>query len=809
MRDADPPRRYLDFAVQISPSGGGRFTAQVVQTPNADGGSTSFEFGLEEAELTALEQRVRGSAATPARGSEPRSQERRDPLEIGRNLFAGLFSGQVGNCYQRSLGRLAGESDLGLRLRLSFDLNESAETRKAAALPWELIFNPDLREFVARNPLSPVVRFLTVGRPVKVPPFTPPLRILGVLANPKGTPRLNLAAEKRRSKVAWDKVPGVEIDFVEDGQISTLHRRLHDTPFHVLHFMGHGAIDEGDGEGFLLFETAAGESHPVPGAVLADALKGASSLRMVLLNACDTAALPRREGLDPFTGVATALVLAGVPAVIAMQFPISDSAALAFSSALYERLAQDAPLEAAVTFGRNAVTQSAPTSLEWATPVLFLRTPPDIVEGIIPGSRRMPEIRRHIFDSSFYVEEKTREFLGRQFAFEQLASFVRERDRGYFFLIGEPGIGKTALVAHLIRKDQHVHHFNRRRDGVVQPAAFLENVCAQLIARHGLGYSSLPSEATRNNSFLATLLAQVAARLDPGRKEVIVVDALDESETDGLPSGANPLFLPDSLPAGIFFVVTSRPKTDLPRTSGEPGELMLEGSSSQNIADVREYLGCHLGRSGIRHFVARQGLSEGSFVDLLTEKSEGNFMYLRHVLPAIDRGAYQDCSLAALPKGLADYYDDHWQRMRQLYQVDWLEAALPVLAVLTVARAPLPFEVVAQFSQVSGRPRVRTVLEQWRPFLHLQEEEDAEGRFEKLYSLYHTSFFDFMRRKDMVADQGLDLKLTEQRILDALVAYYLERRKKRPASELTRRPAAVGARASAPRTEEPGCPGGG
>jgi hypothetical protein len=67
--------------------------------------------------------------------------------------------------------------------------------------------------------------------------------------------------------------------------------------------------------------------------------------------------------------------MAGVPAVVAMQFPISDRAALAFSTSLYRALAAGDPVDAAVTEGRMAVFTQAPDSWEWATPALYLSVP--------------------------------------------------------------------------------------------------------------------------------------------------------------------------------------------------------------------------------------------------------------------------------------------------------------------------------------------------------------------------------------------------------------------------------------------------
>ncbi len=96
------------------------------------------------------------------------------------------------------------------------------------------------------------------------------------------------------------------------------------------------------------------------------------SCGLVVLNARHTARSGSSEG-DPYGGVAAALVRSGMPAVVAMQRPISDGAAIAFSAAFYRQLAAGAGLETALTEGRQAIHTLSPAGDEWAIPVLFGR----------------------------------------------------------------------------------------------------------------------------------------------------------------------------------------------------------------------------------------------------------------------------------------------------------------------------------------------------------------------------------------------------------------------------------------------------
>ena len=95
-------------------------------------------------------------------------------------------------------------------------------------------------------------------------------------------------------------------------------------------------------------------------------------LRLVVLNSCEGA---RTTLTDPYAGVATTLVQLGVPAVVAMQFEISDRAAIVFAEELYANLiGRRDPIDASVAEARKAIYSDV-DRVEWATPVLFVRDP--------------------------------------------------------------------------------------------------------------------------------------------------------------------------------------------------------------------------------------------------------------------------------------------------------------------------------------------------------------------------------------------------------------------------------------------------
>jgi hypothetical protein len=293
------------------------------------------------------------------------------PREIGARLYRALFAGQVGDLFSRSLGLVRGG---GLRIVLRFQLDEQdPRLAQLHSLPWELLYEPGARDFLGLNRLTPIVRFLEVPRPAPPLPLPSPLRILVAPAAPDGLASLHLDSERQEIRDAWTGSPGVDVEVFDLTGAAALRKVLLGSTFHVLHFMGHGEADPANGRGVLFFAGPDGARVPVDGETLATSLKDREEIRLVFLNACESGRTPEGTEVDPFAGVATALVLGGLPAVLAMQLPILDDAAILFSRTVYDRLAAGDPIDAAVTEGRLALHSARSHTIEWAIPVLFTR----------------------------------------------------------------------------------------------------------------------------------------------------------------------------------------------------------------------------------------------------------------------------------------------------------------------------------------------------------------------------------------------------------------------------------------------------
>jgi len=149
-----------------------------------------------------------------------------------------------------------------------------------------------------------------------------------------------------------------------------LEDALDDGQWHVFHFVGHGGYDRAADEGILALADETGRTHPVGADDISRLLAEHHPLRLVVLNACDTG---RGSAADSFSSTAAALIRREIPAVVAMQFEITDSAAIRFAQSFYQHVTKRRPVDDSVMRARRALRLAKKDTLEWGTPVLYLR----------------------------------------------------------------------------------------------------------------------------------------------------------------------------------------------------------------------------------------------------------------------------------------------------------------------------------------------------------------------------------------------------------------------------------------------------
>lgn len=759
---------YQDFDLLIEPPLV-KLLASVDGTRTADGEALTTSFTLpadfDAAEVETLVMQTVREAEDRALASRSEEWVRAQRLAVqkaGQLLFDGLFpaSSPLLYSYLRSF-MPPGTSTPGrqVRLRLRLRINPAL-----GQLPWEIVHasrhvvggDLALNASVVRSPT-------TDSAPADPIDLQGPLVVLLVADSP-------YAAEKERLEAQADVIREGLADLVVEGLVrilelaprpyetstaQSIERTLTEEKVHILHFMGHGyyTFDQDEPLGYLEM-TRNGAAYDYSGPEVAECIQAGvnRALRLVVLNACEGArSHPPAKSLA-FGGVAQAILDAGVPAVLAMQYEISDRAARAVAANFYRRLIQTGSVDEAVRHTRYHLLDTLTETLEWVTPVLFLTgngQPFNVQES------RRPLAVPHQFES--YIADKTRRFIGREYVFAAIDAFIEGHENGYFEIEGDPGVGKSAILAEYVRRNGLISHFNIRAQGINSARHFLESLCTQLIQRFQLPHAALPPNAMTDGSVLNQLLEEAAASLAAGERLIIAVDALDEVDdaTADPNSLQNILFLPRTLPPHVYFVLTRR-QLHLPLTVHTPRQLLdLMDYTEESRQDVQAYIWRALEDSPeLRNWVSSRepALTDEAFTLKLTELSECNFMYLSYVLPTIARGTYEDLSVDRLPAGLEEYYRDHWRRMgmerRPLPRIRY-----KIVYILGRLIMPTDVAMIASFAG-EGAFTVQEVLADWNEFLR---EEVEEGTV--YYSIYHASFRDFLHRDERVKAIAKEEKL--------------------------------------------------
>lgn len=401
------PSTYFDLEIQ--PSVDGVYQVTVVASPaGAMAAPVDVAIDLADRELARWLQHLDYCTITPAE------------LEaLGRCLAAYLFPPGIRELYFTSRGIVvdANRQRLQIRLRLA--------APELSRLPWEYVYEATTGFLGLDGQLSLLRSF---NQPTATPSFQGrlPLAMLVVIANLPEFPPLNVVRELRNLLRALQPLlhtNQLTLDLLFSGRPSDLAAitalaetadqvKLLADPVtldafqhalrkghRIVHYIGHGVFDRQAG-GQLVFcaETSAVEAPPfrlVNADTLAHLMRG-STVEVVTLTACDSAS----EGTtQSFLGLGSRLIRANIPAVIAMQSPITDNSAIQFSRAFYASLADGLSLDAAVTQGRKAIyTLEPPYQCEWGKPVLFLRALDTYLLATPTENRRAPAEAHESYD---------------------------------------------------------------------------------------------------------------------------------------------------------------------------------------------------------------------------------------------------------------------------------------------------------------------------------------------------------------------------------------------------------------------------
>ena len=264
----------------------------------------------------------------------------------GEDLFNAVFQHRAA---QRLFNYFQDENQPGRLLTIS------ASHPAILSLPWELLRDPEGTYLFHENPRISIRRRLAGAgggrRPFKVQ-VKDRLRLLFVVSRPSDAGFIDPRGEAMAVLNAIQQAAAgrVEVEFLRPATLDNLVARLEDSrkpPVDIVHFDGHGVFDldgrfqeqakhsdpvgltkggneNGGNIGYLLFEDKEGKKALITAETLGDMLNQ-QKVGLIVLSACQSAAMGGEDGEDAMGSVAARLTHAGIPTVLAMTYSVLEN----------------------------------------------------------------------------------------------------------------------------------------------------------------------------------------------------------------------------------------------------------------------------------------------------------------------------------------------------------------------------------------------------------------------------------------------------------------------------------------------------
>jgi hypothetical protein len=305
---------------------------------------------------------------------------------LGSKLYQCLFHGNVERVFLNSLKAMEnnfkkGENPRILRLQLDFE----EDVRDLAGVPWEFLYRPDSHNakgfFFVTHPHLVLSRYISLEeeRPnlcIK----EDSLRFLVVISKPKTLGRV-LSEPVVNAIKELETTYEIRVKLLKNPTRIELQTAIEKYQPHILHFIGHGKFDWQKQRGELALlqsdpETPWNERETplwITDETFAEYFRHFQP-QLVLLQACQGGEV---DFTANYAGLAPQLTRMKIPAVIAMQYPVSNLIASTFSQAFYKALASGELVDVAMQEGRKEVALASEqfySSRDFGTPVLYMNS---------------------------------------------------------------------------------------------------------------------------------------------------------------------------------------------------------------------------------------------------------------------------------------------------------------------------------------------------------------------------------------------------------------------------------------------------
>ena len=376
-----------------------------------------------------------------------------DEKLLGKSIYKSFFIGEIKTTFEKFYNLAIHQKINNLSLVISSDIPEILN------IPFELI-NDGFKYFGLQKDNFSILRTKEKSiKDFKISGFVHapcPLRILFITSLPEDLKENDkfLQLEKEQEElvkiISAFKVGNNKralVDFIEIPSKENIKNALKED-FDIIHISGHGLHAK---EGYLVLENENGETELTSGEEFAKLISGNSNLKMVVISACETA---RAED----EGLAGALLNQGIPAVLAMRYPVTDGAARTFTSEFYKNICAGKTIGSSIFSAKEQVLefvkierekaqnkkQNIRIDDEWFTPIYFANQQ---IANLLDLSKKR-DVESYYQKPEHYFAEGLRVgegFVGRHKDIISLTNLIKDGHNS-ICIQGLGGLGKTTLA---------------------------------------------------------------------------------------------------------------------------------------------------------------------------------------------------------------------------------------------------------------------------------------------------------------------------------------------------------------------------
>ena len=329
------------------------------------------------------------------------------------------------------------------------------------------------------------------------------------------------------------------------------------------------------------------------------------------------------------------------------------------------------------------------------------------------------------------IDELTEDFKGRIEERLFINEFINKAEKGFMMVYGNPGIGKSALLAQITKEIKQIpqksrpiiiDYFIRRGTSYASPERMLDHL-NDSIERHYNTKMPRGNNADEKLQYLISRFKKIDQTAE-ARHLIIIIDGLDE----GIEEDRNIIkFIPIEITEKISFIFGSRQVSEAEQFYDKlphlhRNKLLLGGLKKE---DVRALL----------YDIVNKYAIEEQFIENIVACSAGNPLYIRMLCLALEEGDMKLNDSKHLPAKLNDFYKEFIAKYSKRANGNILLQSLYVFA------ASKDFITTKQLQYILniGEADAEMVIYEMREVLFdnpVTEEED--------FQLFHESFREYL-----------------------------------------------------------------